>query len=133
MKVESINVMGHYDIHLSGWLRAGGQYLYFDIVDDEADDPVYNVFEITDRSARLEALRKLQSWRHEIGWHWFRYGGTKRGEPGSSRHGGLKPGYMENLRKRDGNWSLELVEAFRAAKKLVGKTRYPFSEIEMSS
>lgn len=127
MRIDSINVLGHYDIHLSSWLRAGGRYLYFDVVDYDAAEPTYTVYEITDRSAKREALLKLRSWRHDIGWHWFRFGGTNRDVLNPPR-GGLKPGYMERLRKRDG-WSPDLTSAFGASKMAIGTTKYPFSEI----
>jgi hypothetical protein len=99
MLVRSKNVTDHYDVNLSGWLRANGQYWYFKIkpeidIFDHSQPLDYDVFEITDRKVKARALNRVRTFRHCVGWHFFNLTGYER------RHrGGVKPGSAEWYKK----------------------------------
>lgn len=77
MNVRSINITNKYDIILSALIRADGMYLYArlnneDAIFDHGQDPLYDIYEFTNREVKLEELIRTRKFRHMVGWHQLR-------------------------------------------------------------
>lgn len=77
MKIKSINITNKYDIILSALIRADGMYFYAklnneDSVFDHDQDPLYDIYEFTNKKVMLYELVRLRRFRHMVGWHQFR-------------------------------------------------------------
>lgn len=76
MNVDFINVENHHNFHISGWLRAGGEYLYFEVedLDKVMSEPnskiVYRIFKQSNKTIKTICLSRIRSFRHNVYWYW---------------------------------------------------------------
>lgn len=85
--VRWVHVSDYYDLPLSGWIRVGGQYLYFNLeCGFEADPRRYGLY-VVPADRRLPHLRRVRKFRQLVGWHWDWRPGTRcRGSFSKSTH-----------------------------------------------
>lgn len=69
LPIDFVAVQGFYDGPINGWIRAGGRYLWFDMMDSESEDrEIYGIYEV-DKSKRISYLLEHRNFRKLVGWH----------------------------------------------------------------